>query len=227
MGHNRILTIAIITIVIGLIGFIGSSLLSSYQGFAVVPSAAGMMMDGCMMDRGHMNHMMQRMMPGMLPPGIKQENLPDQDSRGAKLLTHYCDQCHNLPSPGMHTAEEWPSVAGRMFARMSMMSGMGGMMTIENPSGGEKQTILSYLKTHSLKAIAPGALPAPESRGAVQFKEICSQCHSLPDPKIHVSKDWPAVVRRMENNMQAMGKKVVTEEEKKEITGYLMSQAHK
>ena len=104
---------------------------------------------------------------------------------------------------------------------------MSGMMGIENPTTEEKRTILSYLKTHSLKSIAPGALPSPESRGTILFRQICSQCRCLPDPKLHFAKDWPSVVQRMESNMQAMGKRDMTEEEKKAIVDYLMSHARR
>jgi len=193
-----------------------------------------MMMNGGTMGQGMMNQdqmrdMMHRMMPGMLPPGIKPEELPDPDSKGAHLLTHYCDQCHYLPAPGMHTAEEWPLVANRMFVRMSMMSGMGemGMMSIERPSIEEQREILAYLKTHSLRPISPEALPSPESKGAVLFKETCSQCHTLPDPKLHTANEWPTVVERMQKNMQTMRRKVFTDQEKEELIAYLRDHARK
>lgn len=176
------------------------------------------------MNRDEMKGMMQRMMPGMLPPGIKLENLPEPDSRGAKLLTHYCNQCHTLPSPKMHTAEEWPSVTGRMFARMSMMS---GMMSIENPSSEEQLLIISYLKAHSLKSVSPGMLPSPESKGAILFKETCSQCHAFPDPSLHTAQEWGEVVERMRGNLQAMGRRVITDQEKGEIVAYLSNHTRK
>jgi hypothetical protein len=49
-----------------------------------MPMGRGMM-GGGMMDREGMRGMMQRMMPDMLPPGIKPEDLPSPDSPGAKL----------------------------------------------------------------------------------------------------------------------------------------------
>ena len=73
-------------------------------------------------DQGHMKEMMQQMMGGMLPPGITPQDLPDPESRGAKLLSRYCSQYHNLPSPRMHTAEDWPRIAGRMLSRERMMT---------------------------------------------------------------------------------------------------------
>lgn len=237
MRNNRLLIIAVILIAIGLLGasmtavILGKS--RNFRDASSMPGMMNMMMDGMMgrgmMDRNQMREMMQRMMPGMLPPGVKPENLPDPKSQGAGLLVRYCGQCHYLPSPQMHSAEEWPLVANRMFARMSMMSGMGGMgmMGIENPTTEEKETILSYLKAHSMKSIAPDALPSPDSRGAAFFKDICTQCHALPDPKLHTAKEWPAVLQRMQTNMQAMGRRVVTEDEKKEIEAYLESHARK
>jgi cytochrome c5 len=177
-----------------------------------------------MMNRDQMKDMMQRMMPGMLPPAIKPEDLPDPNSLGAKLLVRYCTQCHGLPSPKMHSAEDWPLATNRMFARMSMMS---GMMDIENPSLEERQAIVAYLKANVLKSISPSGLPAPESKGALLFKDTCSQCHSIPDPKLHTAQEWPKVVERMTSNMQAMGRRVITEDEKKEILSYLTAYSRK
>ena len=177
----------------------------------------GMMGDG-MMNSDQMREMMQRMMPGMLPPGVKPDELPDPGSVGAKLFIHYCGQCHYPPRPGMHTAAEWSSVADRMFTRMAMMS---GMMGVENPSEEEKKFIAAYLLDHSLRFVSPDMLPLPESKGAVLFKTVCSQCHALPDPSSHIAQDWPAVIKRMRGNMQSMGKKPIDEKEEIEILKYL------
>ena len=187
-----------------------------------------MMNQNNMMYQNHME-MMQEMMGGRLPPGIEPEDLPGPNSRGAKLFVRYCTQCHNLPSPGMHTSEEWPEVAQRMFNRLSMMSGMReewmGMMWMKAPSAEEQEIIVSYLKSNSLKPVAPGSLPSPESSGAIAFKGVCSQCHALPDPKLHNAQEWPGVVERMRVNMQIMGKPVITEAEKEKIVSYLSQYA--
>ncbi len=225
MRNNRLLIIAVILIALGLAGIFTTTWFGSYREPRRMFQMPGMM-GGGMMNRAQMEDMMQRMMHGVLPPGIKAENLPDPGSNGAKLLVRYCSQCHNLPSPAMHTAEEWPSVTGRMFARMSMMSGMG-MMGIEKPSSGEQQSILAYLKTYSMKSISPGSLPSPDSQGAILFKDICSQCHSLPDPSLHTAQEWSAVVKRMRANMQAMGRRVITDQEGTEIIAYLSNYARK
>jgi mono/diheme cytochrome c family protein len=188
------------------------------------------MMGYGMMEPNPMREMMHQMMPDLVPPGTSPENLPDSDSRGARLLVQYCAQCHNLPNPSMHSAGEWPEVVDRMIHRMSRMSGtsgMGMMMNIEIPSTEEQQTIVAYLKAHSLKTIAPRTLPSPESQGAILFKERCSQCHSLPDPTLHTGAEWPGTVEKMRAYMQAMDKKVITKDEEKEIVGYLQNHARK
>lgn len=227
MRNNRLLITAILLIIVGLTGV--SFGIRHWPGRInpMMNMMSGGMMGGGMMDREGMKEMMQRMMPDMLPPGVKPEALPDPGSRGAKLLARYCNQCHNLPSPAMHSAAEWPVITSRMFSRMSMMSGMMGMMNVENPSPEERQTIVAYLQVHSMKTISPSTLPAPESKGAALFRDACSQCHSLPDPQLHTAVEWPKVVERMRGNMVTMKKRVITEQDGKTIEEYLMSHARK
>jgi cytochrome c5 len=188
------------------------------------PAAGGETMVRGGMGRGGMRGMMHEMMSGVLPPGVRPDQLPDPDGPGAKLLAFYCDQCHNLPSPKMHTAEEWPRVVGRMLERARRMSGMM-MMRVNVPTQKEEGTLVDYLKENAMEGLPPGAAPAPDSPGAALFQQTCSQCHALPDPKQHGPSEWPAVVERMRSNMQAMGKRVITEDEKKEIEAYLTRRA--
>ena len=178
--------------------------------------------DQGMMDQGHMKEMMQQMMGGMLPPGIKPQDLPEPESRGAKLLSTYCTQCHNLPSPRMHTAADWSRVAGRMLMRERMMAGMRGMMMqVKAPTSQDEEALLQYLKTHALQALVPGAVPAPDAPGAALFQQTCAQCHALPDPKQRAASEWSAVVERMRQNMIAMGRREITDKEARDITAYL------
>lgn len=172
------------------------------------------------MGRRGMRGMMHEMMHGVLPPGVRPEQLPDPDGQGARLLAVYCDQCHDLPSPKMHTTEDWPRVVGRMLKRARRMSGRG-MMRVEVPTEKEKDLLLDYLKAHAMDGLPPGAVPSPGSPGAALFQQTCAQCHALPDPKQHSPSEWPDVVERMRSNMEAMGKRVITEDEMKEILAYL------
>jgi hypothetical protein len=84
----------------------------------------------------------------LLSLGKKPEN---SLSQAPILFTRYCGQCHPLPSPTAHTAEEWSTVANRMFR---IMSGMAGHTTnIKIPSLAEQDIIISYLKAHSSKSV--------------------------------------------------------------------------
>jgi mono/diheme cytochrome c family protein len=177
-------------------------------------------------DQGQMpmRGMMHRMMPDLVPPGVEPEDLPDPHGRGARLLVRYCGQCHNLPSPSMHSAGEWPAIAERMDYRMEMMS---GMMGIESPSSNDRAAILDYLKTYAMKSVAPESLPAGQTPGAVVFKAACSQCHALPDPKSYAAGRWPAIVEKMKANMRLMRKKAITADQEKEILRFLEQHAKK
>ncbi len=189
-------------------------------------------------EQNSMQQMMHRMMSGVVPPGIKPADLPDRSSEGAKLVVTYCAQCHDLPTPLMHAAKEWPGIAERMFNRMAMcsqMSGMGmmgkmggngmggmmGMMNIKATSAKDQEIIVTYLKKHSLKSIALDALPSPHTEGAMLFAATCTQCHALPDPKQHTAQQWPEVVARMRENMVSMGKPVPDAATLRSITEFL------
>ena len=54
------------------------------------------------------------MLERILPPTFALEQLPERESRGAKLVVGYCVQCHNLPNPAMHHAAKWPGIVQRM-----------------------------------------------------------------------------------------------------------------
>jgi cytochrome c5 len=184
-------------------------------------------MPGGMMNGGGRG-MMQHMMPDMLPPGISPEDLPEPDSPGARLVARYCGQCHNIPSPAMHSAQEWPAVADRMFYRMSMMSGsMEMMMNVEPPTAEERKTIVAYLRKYAQRSIPPEAIPFPDTQGAAQFKKSCSNCHALPDPGAHTAGEWPQIVERMQAHMRAMNKGEMSENEKKDIVNYLVRNARR
>ena len=60
---------------------------------------------------------------GLPPSGISPTDLPDPGSPGANLIATYCAQCHNLPSPGMHSGTDWPSVVRRMWLRINSTPG--------------------------------------------------------------------------------------------------------
>ncbi len=219
---------------------LGATFSALLAGLAMLTAAcpsqspnSGMMGMGMNSD---MKKMMRDMMGGTLPPGVAAKDLPDPESDGARLVSHFCAQCHDLPSPAMHTAEEWTLIAKRMFKRMSMMSGMGGMggmgrmgnmMGIDAPSEDERGTIVTYLRSHSLKPYGPNLIPESGTAGAALFSRTCSQCHALPDPWLHNAGEWGGVVERMRLNMETMGKQGITDKEAGEIASFLSRNARK
>ncbi len=151
------------------------------------------------------------------PPGITAASLPEPGSPGAIALSTYCAQCHELPSPAMHSATDWPSVARRMWLRMDRLpAGVG----IRAPDEGTRAELLSYLMANALQV---GGANLPPGVGRYEFMMVCSRCHALPDPRVHSPKDWLAVFSRMERNMERMLVVPATPEETTRILTYLQN----
>lgn len=134
-----------------------------------------------------------------LPPTtFSAADLPEPSSPGAALLIKNCSQCHAVPSPGMHAATDWPRILRRMWLRMDMLP---DSFQVSVPAVGDRATLSRYLMANALKVsdedLPPGA-------GRDKFAEMCSRCHTLPDPRLHSPQDWPGVFMRMEENMNRM-----------------------
>jgi cytochrome c5 len=153
------------------------------------------------------------------PPGISAADLPEPNSMGAKLVATYCGQCHNMPTPQMHSATDWPGVARRMWLRMGLLSPSLG---VKVPTMADRFAMLDYLTANALK-VSGATLPA--GRGREAFAEICSRCHALPDPRVHSSADWPTVFARMEQNMIRMQVPPPTREQTSDLLLYLQTVA--
>lgn len=153
-----------------------------------------------------------------LPPvGVTAADLPEPASVGAKLVGQYCAQCHALPAPGAHSATDWPVVARRMWLRMEALPATYGVRV---PTVAERSAMLDYLTQHALR-VSGATLPPGHGREA--FSEVCSTCHSLPDPRVHSAQDWPTVFQRMERNMERMKVKPLTREQTTDILLYLQN----
>ena len=153
------------------------------------------------------------------PPGISAADLPEPNSMGAKLVGAYCAQCHNMPSPQMHSATDWPSVARRMWLRMELLPPTLG---VKAPTVAERFALLDYLTTNALR-VSGATLPAGPGREA--FAQVCSRCHALPDPRVHSRADWPTVFARMEQNMTRMQVPPPTREQATDLLLYLQTVA--
>ncbi|HEV8399416.1 MAG TPA: hypothetical protein VGQ18_06190 [Gemmatimonadales bacterium] len=132
------------------------------------------------------------------PPNVKAADLPEPNGNGAQLLVQYCAQCHNLPTPGMHSATDWPSIARRMWLRMEWLPPSLG---VKVPTMVERFAMLDYLTANALRVSAANL---PPGAGRETFELVCSRCHALPDPRVHSPADWPSVFSRMQQNMERM-----------------------
>jgi len=142
--------------------------------------------------------------PEVMPPGLTPEQLPDAGGQGALLMQNYCTQCHELPGPGRHTAEEWPQVLDRMLVIMDVADRFGGLLgNVKTLSSDESDQLRSYLVSHALKPLAQTPQKAGLGAGARAFENHCSACHALPDPAQY-DVDWSGLLKRMQRNMQVM-----------------------
>src|SRR5437867_4289255 len=71
----------------------------------------------------------------ILPPTFEESQLPQPRSRGPRLTLRSCGQCHVLPDPKRHTAEEWRIVVARMQENMQWVN----RVVASRPVPGEPQ----------------------------------------------------------------------------------------
>jgi len=151
-----------------------------------------------------------------LPPaGFTPADLPEPDSPGAKLVVEYCTQCHDLPTPGAHSATDWPRVLRRMWLRMDELPDSLGIRKLAE---GERTRVSTYLMTNALQVSDADLPPGP---GKADFEAICSRCHALPDIRVHSPQDWPSVYMRMERNMERMNVRPASQDQTSRILLYL------
>jgi mono/diheme cytochrome c family protein len=155
------------------------------------------------------------MLERILPPTFEARQLPEPKSRGAQLTLQYCVQCHNLPNPAMHHAAKWPGIVQRMVPRMEGRGNMGKLMAdmmagVQAPSLEEMKILVTYLRRHAQKPLDPKKYPEAFTAAGEPFRLACNQCHTLPDPQRYTAKEWPAVVARMQENMEWMNRVVGT-----------------
>jgi cytochrome c5 len=153
------------------------------------------------------------MLERILPPTFEAAQLPQANSAGARLVTAYCVQCHNLPNPAMHHAAKWPGIVERMVLRMEGKGNMGTLMAemmagVKAPSAEDTKIIVAYLRRHAQKPLDPARYPEVNRPAGEAFRVACNQCHVLPDPQRYTAAQWPRVVARMQENMEWMNRVV-------------------
>lgn len=186
------------------------------------------------LDRGQRWRMISSTGAGLPPTAFDATLLPEREAQGARLLQVYCVQCHGLPVPHMHTAEEWPTVLRRMYLRTETlrrhMGGrvterllgemrMVGMAAVDIPSHEEQDSLIAYLIRHAFPGLERSELP--EGPGKTLFLERCGTCHMTPDPAAHTLDEWGLILARMQGNMAAMDVRPVSEEERESLLRYL------
>ena len=161
-----------------------------------------------------------------IPGGLTANTLPDSKSKGAGLFASYCSQCHNLPSPRMHSTSDWPMRFEKMMDHFKLMAGTAP--DIKMPTENEKQEIVSYLQKNGFVGLAEYAslLTEPEGFNVAWF---CSACHAVPDPIQFPAKgatqlsakEWYLVVDRMNTYRKKQGREVISGSDKKLIVDFL------
>jgi hypothetical protein len=68
----------------------------------------------------------------------------DRSAAGAKEYLQICNQCHELPNPSLHSADEWADTITRMQGHIVSMGKYA-------PEVAEAEAILGYLTQHSKK----------------------------------------------------------------------------
>ena len=131
-----------------------------------------------------------------------------------RILQQYCTQCHALPSPAMHGAQDWPFVTRQMWLFIDQLQGELGVQSLTTA---ERVQLLNYLTANALQ-VASSLPPGP---GKATFEATCARCHVLPDPRRHSPPDWPNVVMRMERNMERFKLSGVSRQMAESIVSYL------
>ncbi len=160
-----------------------------------------------------------------MPQGIDPQLLPNKNSQSAQTFIKYCSQCHRVPGPGLHTSAQWPSVIERMNKRMKMMSQDMMMMNIKAPTEKELALITEYVTQNAQQAMTIDEIAKINSTNGEKFKQVCAQCHALPNPAKYPKSAWPSIIKRMRANMLNMGKTPPDENTTNAILNFLVTQA--
>ncbi len=177
-------------------------------------------------DQQELRSLLAELMKGSVPLGIEPQYLPSHGSRGANLLKTYCAQCHALPTPRIHSGNEWPRVVERMvFWAKTMETRPCPTLTVKRPSQDEQGTIVDYLKQNAFEPLNSDPSVPVGGKGGTAYLALCSQCHDLPHPRQHLVPEWPSVVDRMQDYAFFIGRKTISDEDKAAITEFLQTKS--
>ncbi len=157
----------------------------------------------------------------VIPFGLAANQLPDPQSKGATLFASYCSQCHNLPSPRMHSTDDWPLRFETMMDHAVVMA--GASPAIKMPADKEKTEIVVYLAKNGFRGL-PADSPL---RGEYQVFNIiwfCSVCHAVPDPSQYPAKEWGKIVDRMNGFRKKQGRDEMSSADRTAVINFLAKQ---
>jgi len=207
----------------GVLGLSWTLAAGSDPGNAAQPAAGDC---GPMPDKKVLREVLAELMRAWVPPRNESIALPEPNSRGAKLLTTYCTQCHGLPDPKSYSGDKWPDVMERMTFRMKTLgSRRCNLLQLEIPTTEEQRAILTYLRQNAYESLYSGPPVPLKGDGAMAYLNYCSQCHDPPHPRQHVAAEWPAVVDRMQDYSYFAARHAINDQEKAAILEFLKSGA--
>ncbi len=74
---------------------------------------------------------------------VAKHEIPEPESAGGKVFANFCGDCHAPPRIASHKADEWPNIVERM--QNHRLQKAYHLLTDT-----EKETLLAYLKKHSV-----------------------------------------------------------------------------
>lgn len=120
-----------------------------------------------MQGRGNLGTLMAEMMAGVKAPDPEEKaaivaylqrhaqapldpsRYPEVNSAAGEAFRLACNQCHVLPDPKRHTAQEWPGVVARMQRNMEWMNRVVGSKPDPDEPQLRIEEILAFLQRHA------------------------------------------------------------------------------
>ena len=117
--------------------------------------------------RGNMGTLMSEMMAGVKAPGedetraivsylqkyaqtpLDPQRYPEVNRPSGEAFRLACNQCHVLPDPKRHTADEWPKVVARMQENMEWMNRVVGSQPVPGEPQLRIEEINAFLRKYA------------------------------------------------------------------------------
>lgn len=117
--------------------------------------------------RGNLGTLMSEMMAGIKAPSLEETRTivaylrkhaqqpldeakyPEVNSPSGEAFRLACNQCHVLPDPQRHSAQEWPAVVARMRRNMEWMNRVVGSQPVPGEPQLRVEEINAFLRRHA------------------------------------------------------------------------------